>query len=101
MSGLLWFGIGCQHGSYVTLFPMLATDPEPEVRQAAMRIRQERRKRLWAQAYLTHVMQVMQGGTVSNADVLAAWPYAEALKHVGDDTTLQAVRTALGTRDLP
>ncbi len=92
---------GEQGNTYVTLFHLLAADPEPEVRRAAMRIRQERRKRLWAQAYLTHVMQVMQGGTLSNADVLAAWPYAEALKRVGDDTTLQTVRTALGTHDLP
>ena len=92
---------GEQGNSFVTLFHLLAADPEPEVRRAAMRIRQERRKRLWAQAYLTHVMQVMQGGTLSNADVLAAWPYAEAFKRVGDDTTLQTVRTALGTHDLP
>src|SRR6266567_4094889 len=92
---------GEQGNTYVTLFHLLAADPEPEVRRAAMRIRQERRKRLWAQAYLTHVMQVMQGGTLSNADVLAAWPYAEALKRVGDDTTLQTLRGAQGTYDLP
>jgi len=84
-----------------TLFHLLATDPEPEVRQAALRTRQERRKRLWAQAYLTHVMQAMQASTSSNADVLAVWPYVEALKRLGDDTTIRIVRTALGNHELP
>src|SRR5262249_17763537 len=92
---------GEQEKSYETLFHLLATDSEPEVRQAAMRTRQERRKRLWAQAYLTRMMQVTRAGALFNTDVLAAWPYAEALKRVGDDATLKTVRTALGTHGLP
>jgi HEAT repeats len=92
---------GEQGRSYVTLFHVLATDPEPEVRQAALRTRQERRKRLWAQAYLTHIMQAIQASTISNAEVLAAWPYIEALKRVGDDTTIRTVRNALGNHELP
>ncbi len=92
---------GVQGETYGTLYDRLATDPEPEVRQAAQRTRQERRKRLWAEAYLTRVMQTMQARTHSNADVLAAWPYMEALKRVDDDTTISMVRTALGNHVLP
>ncbi len=92
---------GEQGNTYATLFRELATDSEPEVRQAVMRTRQERRKRLWAQAYLARVMQDMHASAISNADVLVAWPYAEALKRVGDDTTIRTVRTALSTYELP
>lgn len=92
---------GEQGNTYATLFRVMATDPEPGVRQAVMRTRQERRKRLWAQEYLTRVIQIMQASTISNAEVLAVWPYAEALKRVGDDTTIRTVRTALLTHELP
>ena len=92
---------GEQESSYVSLFHVLATDPEPEVRQAALRTRLERRKRLWAQVYLSRVMQTKQSVTVYNAEILAVWPYAEALKRIGDDTTIQTVRTALGNHELP
>jgi hypothetical protein len=92
---------GEQESIYTILFDLLATDPEPEVRQAALRTQQERRKRLWAQEYLTHVMQAIQSTTISNTQVLDAWPYAEALKHVGDDTTLQTLRDAVENYELP
>jgi hypothetical protein len=46
-------------------------------------------------------MQVMQVSTVSNAEVLAVWPYGEALKHVGDDTTIRTLRNALINQELP
>ncbi len=91
---------GEQGNTYATLSRVLGTDSEPGVRQAVMRTRQERRKRLWAQAYLTRVMEAMQASSISNADVLAAWPYAEALKRVGDDTTIRTLRTTLGTNEL-
>jgi hypothetical protein len=92
---------GEQGKMYVRLFHMLATDPEPEVREAALRTQQERRKRLWAQEYLAHVMQAIQGSIISNATVLALWPYVEALKRVGDDTTIRSIRAALGNHELP
>ena len=92
---------GEQGKTYVTLYDRLATDPEPEVRQAAQRMRQERRKRLWAEAYLTHMLQVLQDGTHSNADMLAAWPYMESVKRVGDDTMIRTARMALRNPDLP
>lgn len=92
---------GEQKKSYVAFFHLLATDSEPDVRKTVLRTRQERYKRLWAQEYLTRVMQTAQDSTVSNTDVLAAWPYAEALKRVGDDTVLQSLRTALGDHTLP
>ena len=97
-----WFLTEGEQGeTYAALSRVLGTDSEPGVRQAVMRTRQERRKRLWAQAYLTRVMETMQVGSSSNADVLAAWPYAEALKRVGDDTTLRTLRTALSSPELP
>ncbi|GHP00794.1 hypothetical protein KSF_108410 [Reticulibacter mediterranei] len=83
------------------LFHLLATDPEPEVREAAMRTHQERRKRWWAQWYLPRMMQVLQQQTASSAEVLAAWPYAKALERVGDDTTIRTLRTALLDQELP
>jgi hypothetical protein len=91
---------GEQETTYVTLFPQLATDPEPEVRQTAQRTRQERRKRLWAEQYLARVMQLVQEHAISNTEVLAAWPYAEALVRVGDDTTIRTLRTTLGNDKL-
>lgn len=92
---------GEQRDTYAALSRVLGSDSEPRVRQAVMRTRQERRKRLWAQAYLARVMETVQASSISNADVLTTWPYAEALKRVGDDTTIRTLRTALGSPELP
>ena len=82
-------------------FNAFECDPEPEVRQTAARCRLERRKRLWARHYLQRVKQVADDGMQSNADVLSAWPSAEALTRVGDDTTLETLQTLLESRTLP
>jgi len=92
---------GEQGQTHATISRMLAADPEPVVRQTAMRTRQERYKRLWAEAYLTRLMESIQASSRSTGDVLAVWPYAEALKRVGDDTTIQTLRTMLGSQELP
>ncbi len=80
------------------LYQSLASDVERSVRESINRTQQEKRKRLWAQEYLIHVRQVT-GET--NEEVLAAWPYAQALTRVGDDTSIQLLRTDLRTRSLP
>ncbi len=80
------------------LYQQLETDPEPLIRETVKRIRQERQKRLWAREYL-HMVQ--QGQIRSNRDILSRWPYAEALKRVGDDTTIQELRRTLSNNELP
>jgi hypothetical protein len=76
----------------------LSHDPEPQVRKTYARARRERQKRLWAQGYL-HLLLDHQ--TWSNQDVCHLWPYAEALKRVGDDSTLQHLHHILTTAQLP
>src|SRR5207247_877386 len=77
------------------IYQSLAADREKAVRETVNRTLEERRKREWAEEYLTRVRQVT-GKT--NEEVLAAWRYAQALTQVGDDTSIQILRTDLRTR---
>jgi hypothetical protein len=87
-----------QNSAYGDLYQLLVSDPEPVVRRTATLTLQERRKRQWAEEYLNRVLHRSDS---SNVGVLATWCYAEALKRVGDDTTLQTLRTALRDHLLP
>jgi hypothetical protein len=79
----------------------LKADEEPSVRAAVERSRADRRDREWADLYVERLREVDPG---SNAAILAAWPYAEALKRIGDESTSQQLEVlvnlgnALNTR---
>lgn len=93
-----WLSPEGEYGeAYETFFTLLATDCEPVIRETAQRTWQERRKRLWAQWYLT---KVTERSHLTNKDVFSVWPYAEAFKRVGDDNTLQVLRRRLQNQEL-
>jgi len=74
-----------------TLLDQLRGDVEPLVREAMVRARSERRERFWAERYLAHVSAV----SGANEEIIAAWPYGQALTQLGDDETLRALRRRL------
>jgi hypothetical protein len=81
-----------------TVYQILATDVEKVVRETVKRTREERRKRVWAKEYLARIRQTT---SMTNSEVLAAWCYAQALTHVGDDTSIGILRGDLRTQSLP
>jgi hypothetical protein len=78
--------------AFTGLYQTLVTDPEKSVRETAERTWKERRNRLWAEKYLSIVMNV-KGET--NKEILDAWRYGEALARTGDDSCVQALREHL------
>ena len=76
----------------------LRRDSEPRVRETYSRVHAERQKRLWAQNYL-HI--ILGSKTWSNQDILRLWPYAEAIKRVGDDSIIQEFSHVLSSTTLP
>jgi len=78
-----------------TYYRRAATDPERDVREAAERCLKERRDRELARQYVARVCAVQ---SMSNKDVLAAWPHGEALGVLGDDETMRELRET-GTSD--
>jgi hypothetical protein len=93
-------GVNTEDGSdaFEKLYQDLVTDREKSVREAAERTWKERRKRLWAEQYLSIIMNV-KGQT--NEEILAAWRYGEALVHIGDDSCIRALREHLSKESLP
>jgi len=69
---------------------ILEADVEPSVRAALSRSRVDHRNRGWAEQYCERLRIV---NPESNLEILAAWPYAEALKRVGDDETIERLRS--------
>jgi len=80
------------------IFVRCCVDPEPKVREAAQRARDERRKRLWARDYLAIVLNV-RGET--NREILDAWCYGDALGQIGDDECQEILRDHLTNQVLP
>ena len=93
-------GVNTEDGSdaFEKLYQDLVTDREKSVREAAERTWKERRKRLWAEQYLSIVINV-KGQT--NEEILAAWRYGEALVRIGDDSCIHALREHLSKESLP
>jgi len=88
--GCAWLTVaGASSATPHPLCQQARQDPEPSVREAAQQALLARRKREWAARYLQELQISSQ---MTNAAILAAWPYAQALTHVGDDTTLRALR---------
>jgi hypothetical protein len=82
----------------IEIYQKLTADVERSVRDVIHRSRHEQRKREWGREYLARIRQVSGD---ANDEVLDAWRYGQALTHVGDDATLQVLRTDLRTRSLP
>jgi len=79
---------------------MLDADPEPGVRRVATRCREERREREWSSAYLVRILGADEAGA-ANEHIRAAWPYGQALLHIGDDTCRDQLRAHVVTRQPP
>ncbi len=78
--------------AFTGLYQTLVTDREKSVRETAERTWKERRNRLWAEKYLSILMNV-RGET--NKEILDAWRHGEALVRTGDDSCKQALREHL------
>ncbi len=76
----------------------LQIDVERTVREAAHRAGGERQRSLWANEYLRRVQDVK---TSDNAELLAAWPYGQALPRVGDDGVIRALQRSLAEPNRP
>ena len=84
--------------AFTGLYQTLVTDREKSVRETAERTWKEWRNRLWAEKYLSIVMNV-KGET--NKEILDAWRYGEALVRTGDDSCIQALREHLAQGSHP
>jgi hypothetical protein len=80
------------------LYRQCISHPEPNVRQAAHRSWEERRRRLWSRVYLGKVMSV-EGK--DNFEVLRNWCYGDALRQVGDDECRGILREHVSIKPLP
>lgn len=74
------------------LHAQLTLDVERKVRDQAEQSMRDRRNRHWLQEYL-EILQKVETGT--NADILAAWCYGEALVMLGDDDCAWKLRDGL------
>lgn len=74
------------------------THPERQVRDAAQRSWEERRKRFWARQYLQIVADVHGK---DNQEILGSWCYGDALGQVGDDEIKKELIAHAGKEDLP
>jgi hypothetical protein len=84
--------------AFEELYAQLAIDREKEVREAAQRAWKERRRRTWAEYYLSIVLAV-EGK--SNKEILDAWCYGDALSAIGDDSALDALHHHLNEDSAP
>lgn len=81
-----------------SIYATLRADRELQVRDAALRARQEARYRIWARYALAKIL----GTRVwSNEVVLALWPYGEGLIRTGNDDTFFQLRAHLRRTVLP
>ncbi|CAG0941888.1 hypothetical protein BROC_01635 [Candidatus Brocadiaceae bacterium] len=72
--------------------------PEINVREAATRSWEERRRRLWAREYLTRLIN-LEGK--DNSEILRNWCYGDALSQVGDDECAEILHGHLSHKPLP
>ncbi|HEY4036994.1 MAG TPA: HEAT repeat domain-containing protein [Ktedonobacteraceae bacterium] len=79
------------------LMKVLASDPDPLVREALTHAVAERRQRAWAGEYLA---QVRRTYSKSNKARLAVWRYAHALTLTGDDSTIADLKVDLVSSQL-
>lgn len=75
----------------------LESDPESDIREAARVSRQDHLHRTWAKQYVGKLAEV---DPASNEAILAAWPYAEALKKIGDEDAAEQITDLLEKRPL-
>jgi hypothetical protein len=80
------------------LYQTLVADRERTVREVTKRTWEERRRRSWAEQYLSIVREV-KGQT--NGEILQAWRYSEALARIGDDSCLRVLQKHLSEASLP
>ncbi|MCL5952221.1 MAG: hypothetical protein M1132_10960 [Chloroflexi bacterium] len=76
----------------------LAIDPEVSVRETARRSWEERRKRSWADKYLSLITRTEAW---TNEQVLSMWRYADAMSQIGDDSCIQALSDYLHRGSFP
>ncbi len=69
--------------------PQLASDQDPEVREAASKAGEELRARKWSDVYLA---VLTFSSDQSNEKLLRFWRYGEAPRQLGDDDTLLRLR---------
>lgn len=86
------------HESIVAVEGMLLSDPEPTVRETAVRAVRDRREREWARQCVARVRDARGG---SQSAILGAWPYGQALRQIGDDESLRALSVGLADSGLP
>ncbi len=79
------------------LMKVLASDPDPLVREALVHAVAERRQQAWAGEYLA---QVRRTYGKSNKVRLAIWRYAHALTVTVDDTTIADLKADLASSQL-
>jgi hypothetical protein len=89
---------GGKSDTFEILHQDLSTDVEKSVREAAKHAWEERRRRSWANEYLSIVLGVKGD---SNSEILDAWCYGDALTQVGDDRCIRLIREHLSQRSLP
>ena len=87
-----------EKGALSELCARLTTHAEKQVRISVQRSREERRRRTWASEYLRVILNVTG---ISNQEIFEAWPYAEALAKVGDDSCIEALHDHLKQHNLP
>jgi len=75
----------------------LEFDPESDIREAVRVSRQDHLHRTWAKQYVGKLAEV---DPASNEAILAAWPYAEALKKIGDEDAAEQITDLLEKRPL-
>jgi hypothetical protein len=70
----------------------LSWDPEPTVREAAVRAREEWLRITWGSLYAAEVLS-LDGG--ANEGILSRWAYGSALTRVGNDDSLRRLEERL------
>lgn len=91
-------GEGGLSDSVETLRQQLVTDPERSVRQTFDRVWSEGRDRLWAEGYLSRLLNLSD---TSNEGILAVWPQGQALMKIGDDECRRRILAELKTKQYP
>jgi hypothetical protein len=79
------------------IFSLAVCDPEPEVRKIAEQTWKDTMKRKRARQYLQKIKRAQP----SSDDIFRLWCYGNALTHVGDDSTVEALRKLRYRKGLP
>jgi len=88
----------CSGDGWPAALLSLSWDPEPGVREAMARARDERLRITWSSSYLERVLSL---NDYSNETILSYWACASALAQIGNDDTLQRIRSHLASEPLP